>query len=115
MPEESSQPTSTGAVREISVSPSTQIGGLKEASAPSPDESEYEITHRDTGVVFGSDSAFSDLSPKKLRVRWRTAMGQLVGDKDLAQLASVPVKTRVNELLALQAEVLKTCCDLIKS
>ena len=32
-------------------------------------------------------------------------MGQLVGDKDLAQLAFVPAKTRVNELLALQVEV----------
>ena len=125
MPEESSQPTSSGAARERSASPSTQppkrqkalppkgdkgkgkaVGGSKEASTPSPDELEYEITRRDTGVVFGSDSAFSDLSYKELRVRWRRAMGQLVGDKDLAQLASVPAKTRINELLALQAEVL---------
>ena len=31
--------------------------------------------------------------------------GQLVGDKDSAQFATVRAKTRVNELLALQAEV----------
>lgn len=72
--------------------------------APS-EEPEYEITRRDTGVVHSSDVAFSDLAPKDLRVRWRKAMGQLVSDKDLKQLASVPAKTRVNEILTLQAEV----------
>ena len=124
LPEESSLPTSSGVARERSASPSTQppkrqktlppkggkgkgkaVGWSKKASASSPDESEYKITRRDTGVVFGSNCAFSDLSPKELRLRRRRAMGQLVGDKDLAQLAFVPAKTRVNELLALQVEV----------
>jgi hypothetical protein len=73
------------------------------------DEPEYEITRRDTGVVHCSDQAFSDLSPKDLRVRWRKAMGQLVSDKDLKQLASIPAKTRANEILALQAEVSFVC------
>ena len=118
-------PRQSGVTQEKIASPSTQppkrqktlspkgdkgkgkaVGGSKEALAPSPDESEYEITRRNTGVVFGSDTVFSHLSPKELRVRWRRAMGQLVGNKDLAQLASIPAKTRVNELLALQAEVL---------
>lgn len=67
--------------------------------------SDYEITRRESWVVYCSDQAFSDLSPKELKVRWRKAMGQLVSNKDMTQLASVPVKTRVNELLALQAEV----------
>ena len=78
----------------------------KEAAVPKGPE--YEITRRDVGVVHCSDVAFSDLTPKDLRVRWRKAMGQLVSDKDLTQLASVPAKTRVNEILALQAEVSKT-------
>lgn len=69
------------------------------------EESEYEITRRDTGVVHCSDVAFSELSPKDLRVRRRKAMGQLVTDKDLKQLATIPAKTRVSEILALQAEV----------
>ena len=69
------------------------------------DESEYEITRRDTGVVHCSDVAFSDLSPKDLRIRWRRALGQLVSDNDLKQLGSVPARTRTNELLSLQAEV----------
>ena len=81
-------------------------GGSNEKGQTSPvEESEYEITHRDTWVVFCSNHAFSDLSPRDLRVHWREAMGQLFGDKDLTQLGSIPTKTRVNELLALQAEV----------
>lgn len=69
------------------------------------EESEYEITRRDTGVVYCSDVPFSELSPKELRVRWRRATGQLVSDKDLKQLSSIPAKTRASEILTLQAEV----------
>jgi hypothetical protein len=124
LPEESSQPISSSstAVGSPSTQPSERrktlppkvdkgkgkvVGGSRDKETEMPIEvSDYEITRRDSGVVYGSDQAFSDLSPKELRVRWRKAMGQLVGNKDLIQLASVPAKTRVNELLALQAEVL---------
>lgn len=77
----------------------------KGKSVAAAEESEYEITRRDTGVVHGPDLAFSELAPKDLRVRWRKAMGQLVSDKDLKQLATIPAKTRASEILALQAEV----------
>ena len=46
-----------------------------EKAAPASGELEYEITHRDTGVVYCSESTFSDLSLKELRVKWRRAMG----------------------------------------
>ena len=93
LPEETSQPTPSGSVRERSASPSTQppkrkkelppkgdkgkgkaVGGSKEASTSSLDEWEYEITRWDTGVVFSSNSAFFNLSSKELRLRWRRAM-----------------------------------------
>jgi hypothetical protein len=77
------------------------------------EEPEYEITRRDTGVVHCSDQAFSNLSPKDLRIRWRRAMGQLVSDNDLKQLASIPAKTRANEILALQAEVSFISCSFM--
>lgn len=75
--------------------------GEKDMEEAPIEVSDYEITRRDLGVVLFSDQAFSDLSPKELRVRWRKAMGQLVSSKGLTHLASVPAKTRVNELLAL--------------
>jgi hypothetical protein len=131
LPEEFSEPASSGAAE--TDSPSTHLpkrqklplrgdkgkgkapegSGEKSLGEAPMEQSEYEITRRDTGVVFGSDQAFSDLSSKELRIRWRRAMGQLVSNKDLAQLASVPAKTRVNELLALQAEVLTLDPSLI--
>lgn len=77
--------------------------GEKEVEEAPVKVSDYEITCRDSGVVYCSDQAFSNLSPKELRVRWKKGMGQLVSNKDLTQLASVPTKTRVNVLLTLQA------------
>lgn len=72
----SSQPTSSRATQEKTASPSTQpqkqqktlrpkgdkamgkaTGGSKEALAPSSEELECEITRRDTGVVYCSDSS----------------------------------------------------------
>ena len=47
----------------------------EKGQAPTAEDSEYEITRRDTGVVFCSDQAFSDLSPKELKVCWKRAMG----------------------------------------
>lgn len=124
--EESAQPISSGAT-DSTDAPSTQPAKRQKSLLPKEDtskgkatggsrekgkekavvaeDSEYEITRRDMGFVYCSDQTFSDLSPKNLRVCWRKSMGQLVLDKDLKKLGSIPAKTRVNELLSLQAEV----------
>ena len=98
---------------------SKAASGSKEASAPSSEELEYEITRWDNRVVYCSNSTFSDLSLKELRVRWRRAMGQLVGNKDFAQLASIYAKTRETSCLpsrpryelARSKSSLCLCCD----
>lgn len=81
-------------------------GKGKEKVGDIPPQDEYTVQMNRPVAVYNGDRPFSKLSSRDLKVRWHRATGQLISSRDLDEFGLTPFETRIDELKALQAEVM---------